>query len=163
LLYGTKRAKPGASELSGNDVEATNAALETVLERQMRRRGLARMPDALAFVHDGQIVRLEIGESVYRGPIVTVHDSSERPHQFRSLEGQFDWDAIAACIVVVAARKRADRAGSRRAPTPRSDAPFSIQPSTDPGRMRVNLSNMELDPVAAMQLYVLLRQAGAVA
>jgi hypothetical protein len=29
--------------------------------------------------------------------------------------------------------------------------------------MRVNLSNMELDPVAAMQLYVLLRQAGAVA
>lgn len=146
------------------NVEATNAALETVLERQMRRRGLARAPDALAFIHNGQIVRLEIGESVYRGPIVTVHDSGQRPHQFRSLEGQFDWDAIAACIMVVSARRRAERAGPRRAPpAPRPDVPFSIQPSSDPGRMRVNLSNMELDPVAAMQLYVLLRQAGAVA
>ena len=135
-------------------------SLEADVERQLMKRGLAPVPGALAFVHRGQAVRLEIGESVYRGLIVTVHDTAGRRRQFRSQDGQFDWDAIASAIVAIAERRHGQRPSARPAP---ATAPFSIQPAAAPGRMRVNLSNMELDPVAAMQLYVLLRQAGAVA
>lgn len=139
-------------------------SLEADVERQLMKRGLAPVPGALAFVHRGQAVRLEIGESVYRGLIVTVHDTAGRRRQFRSQDGQFDWDAIASAIVAIAERRHADRTGQRPSARPApATAPFSIQPAAAPGRMRVNLSNMELDPVAAMQLYVLLRQAGAVA
>ena len=140
-------------------------ALEADLGRQMMKRGLAPVPDALAFVHRGQAVRLEIGESVYRGLIVTVYDTAAQRRQFRAADGAFDWEAIAAAIVDIADRRLADRAGVPRAPAPAPAArsPFSIRPAASPGRMRVNLSDMELDPVAAMQIYVLLRQAGAVA
>jgi hypothetical protein len=137
--------------------------LETILEGQLWKRGLARAPGALAFSHGGDVVRVSVGESVYRGPIVTVHDTAARSRQFRAVDGTFDWDAIAECIVDVADRRRAERTGQPMAAPHPISTPFSIKPSASPGRMRVNLSNMELDPVSAMQLYALLRQAGAVA
>lgn len=142
-------------------------ALEADLERELMKRGLAPVPNAQAFSHRGEVVRVEVGESVYRGPFVTVHDTTTRPRQFRGRDGAFEWDDIAACIVATAERRRADRLGAprpaARAPAALPSSPFSIRPSASPGRMRVNLADMELDPVAAMQLYVLLRQAGAVA
>ena len=137
--------------------------LESILAGQLWRRGLARAPGALAFSHGGDLVRVSVCESVYRGLIVTVHDTAVRTRQFRAVDGTFDWDSIADCIVAIAERRRAERNG-QPSPAPKSaPAPFSIQPSASPGRMRVNVSDMELDPVAAMQLYALLRQAGAVA
>src|SRR5512134_2110320 len=131
--------------------------LETILEGQMWKRGLARAHGALAFSHRGDVVRVSIGESVYRGLIVTVHDTPVvRSRQFRAVDGTFDWDAIAECVVDVAERRRAERSGQPRPARSAAAAPFTIQPSASPGRMRVNLSDMELDPAAAMQLYALL-------
>jgi hypothetical protein len=138
--------------------------LETILEGQLRLRGLPRAPGALAFAHDGDVVRVSLGESVYRGLVVTVHAGADGPRQFRAVEGTYDWDAIADCIVETAERRRAERGGrSRSASRSAHSAPFTIAPSASPGRMRVNLANMDLEPAAAMQLYALLRQAGAVA
>jgi hypothetical protein len=137
--------------------------LEAILEGQLGKRGLPRAPGgALAFTHETDTVRVTLGESVYRGLIVTVHDTP-RPRQFRAIDGTFDFDAIADAIVDVAKRRRADRTGPAKAVPPRAQVPFSIQPGAAPGRMRVNVSDMELDPVSAMQLYALLRHAGAVA
>jgi len=142
--------------------------LETLLDRQLRLRGLARVPGTLAFAHRGDPVRVAIGESVYRGLIVTVHEGPNRARQFRAVDGTYDWDAIAACVVDAAEQRRLERRGVRRSPPragprPPAAAPFTIAPSAAPGRMRVNVADMDLDPAAAMQLYALLRQAGAVA
>jgi hypothetical protein len=134
--------------------------LEFALVQQMRQRGLARAPGPLAFVHRGVSVRASINESVYRGHYVTVHDTPFRGRQFRAHGGQFDWDAIAAHIVDLVERSHAGPRDAR----PASPAPFSIRPSAaSPGRVRVSVPEMELDPASAMQLYALLQQARQVA
>jgi len=133
--------------------------LESVLVNELARRGLRRSPGPLAFIHRGLPVRVTLKESLYRGLFVSVHDGVHGTQQFRSHEGAYDWDAIARAVCAVVERQLPAPA-TRRAPVGDVNAPLSIRPSTaSPGRLRVTLSEMDLDPVSAMQLYALVRNA----
>ena len=134
------------------------AELEGALVAQLASRGLRRAPGPLAFVHQGSVVRVSVRESLYRGLFVTVHDTPYEMQQFRAHEGAYDWDAIAACIVEFVERRdprRSASAGPRVA-----NGGLSMRASqASPGRVRVNLPELELDPLSAMQLYAVLRHA----
>ena len=133
--------------------------LETALVNELGRLGLRRATGALGFIHRGTFVRVTLKESLYRGLFVTVHDNVHGAQQFRTHDGAYDWEAIAAAVVAVVDRQRAPQ-GSRPAASRGPGAPLSIRPSTaSPGRMRVALEEMDLDPVSAMQLYALVRNA----
>lgn len=136
----------------------TSAQLEAALVAQLAARGLRRAPGPLAFVHRGNPVRVSIRESLYRGLFVTVHDKPYGMQQFRAHDGAYDWDAIAACIVEFVDR----RLPVVTEPTPPAvtTGALTIQSSpASPGQVRVKLSELDLDPLSAMQLYALLQQA----
>jgi len=133
--------------------------LESVLVNELARRGLRRAPGPLSFIHRGLVVRVTLKESLYRGLFVSVHDGVHGTQQFRAHDGAYDWDAIAQAIAAVVGRQLPVPA-ARRAAVAGTNAPLSIRPSTaSPGRLRVTLSEMDLDPVSAMQLYALVRNA----
>jgi hypothetical protein len=131
---------------------------EATLATELLLRGLRRAPGGLAFIHDGQPVRVSVGESLYRGLVVTV-DAPPAARQFRAArDGAHDWDAIAAAIVDAVRRRKGE--DQREAAPNQRDAGLSIRPSpTTPGRVRVRLSEMELDAYSAMQLYAVLQHA----
>jgi len=133
--------------------------LETVLVNELARRGLRRATGPLCFIHRGFNVRVTLKESLYRGLFVSVHDGVQGTQQFRTHDGAYDWDAIAQAVCAVVERQLPSTA-TRRTPVNGANAPLSIRPSTaSPGRLRVTLSEMDLDPVSAMQLYALVRNA----
>jgi hypothetical protein len=133
--------------------------LESVLVNELARRGLRRAPGPLSFLHRGRVVRVTLKESLYRGLFVSVHDGLQRTQQFRAHDGAYDWDAIARSVTAVVARQLPTPA-AKRAQVNNVDASLSIRPSVaSPGRLRVALSEMDLDPVSAMQLYALIRDA----
>ena len=94
-----------------------------------------------------------------RGLVVTVHESHGVARQFRAArDGTHDWDAIADAVADVVRRSKGEDQ-REIAPAQRSGG-LSIRPSpTTPGRVRVRLSEMELDAYSAMQLYAVLQQA----
>ncbi len=150
---------------------------EEIAARNLGARGLARVPGKLAFVYKGQAVELSIEQSVYRGYFVTVHDKARAPVQFRERAGDFDWNAIAATIVAIAQsrlpgaapavnaaevqaqnRHLADELSTITGAGPSSR--LSIEPSAvTPGRVRVKLDEIDLDPVSVIQLYAAVSKA----
>jgi hypothetical protein len=148
--------------------------LEATIVRNLQSRGLARVPDRLAFVHDDDVVELAIELSVYTGPQVVVYDGRRKVRHFRARAGAYDWNAIAALIVDTVASRRTPRA------TPRPSVPqqnerlardlasivnagaggaLAIAPSGAPGRVRVRMPEVDLDPVSVMRLFEVVRDA----
>ncbi len=150
---------------------------EEIATQNLASRGLSRVPGKLAFVHKGQAVEVSVEQSVYRGFFVTVHDRGRAPVQFRERAGDFDWNAIAATIVAIAQsglpnaaptsnpaevqaqnRHLADELSTITGAGPSSR--LSIKPSAvAPGRVRVKLDEIDLDPVSVIQLYAAVSKA----
>ena len=152
-------------------------SLEILAARSLAQRGLVRAPGALAFVHEGQTVKVTIEASVYRGYFVTVHDGPRPARQFRASASGYDWNAIAAHIIEIAERKIAPPG---RACTPAQfkdqnrqladelstitgagpNSRMSIQPSPSaPGLVRLRLDEIDLDPVSVIQIYAAVSRA----
>lgn len=149
--------------------------LTQALREHLLHRGLRPLHGKLAFVHKGQVVELHIDETLYRGRFVTVQDGGRTVREFRSHSGEYDWNAIAAAIVDVAEGHTAHgRSGAR---SPGNDvnhklandlkamlgpgaSPISIEPSrATVGRVCVKLDEVELDPLAVLQLFAALARA----
>jgi len=130
----------------------------------------------LAFVHKGQIVELSVDESLYRGPFVAVLERGRAVREFRAQAGDYDWNAIAEAVIDVAEGRTATqgRSGARiategvnrkladdlKAMLGPGTSPLTIEPSTaTPGRVRVKLSEIELDPLSVIQLFAALARA----
>jgi len=151
-------------------------ALKAALRENLSRRGLRALHGQLAFVHRGRIVELSVDESLYRGPYVAVREQGRTVREFRAQDGAYDWNAIANAIVDVAEGRAAThgrtgaRAGTEGANRKLADdlnamlgpgvSPLTIEPSAaTPGRVRVKLSEIELDPLAVLQLFAALARA----
>lgn len=156
----------------------TRNDIESLVTQRLAMRGLARVPGPqLAFAHKGQPVVVSIDESPYTGFFVTVHDRGRPVRQFRARSGDYEWNAIAAVIAELAEsrlqqrrpltspegvrennRKIADELATMTGAGPSSR--LSIEPSSSvPGRVRVKLNEVELDPVSVMQLYAAVAHA----
>jgi hypothetical protein len=152
--------------------------LEILATRSLAQRGLARAPDALAFIHNGHRVEVTIDKSVYRGYFITVHAAQRPELQFRAVAGGYDWNAIAACIVEIAEgrsnppipsqkdsaklkdenRQLADELSTLTGTGPNSL--LSIEPSPSaPGKVRVRLDEIDLDPASVMELNATISRA----
>ena len=154
-----------------------NLELENLITRKLRARSLIRVPGELAFSHRGQAVSLEIDESIYRGYFITVLDGTRKVREFREVQGDFDWDGVTRSIIEVAdarfAPKGAGAAAQAAAASNRQLAidltkmvangatpHLSIEPSpASPGRLRVKLQELDLDPITVMQLCATLSRA----
>jgi len=150
--------------------------LKSDLKEHLLYRGLRPLHGQLAFVHKGQVVQLAVDESLYRGRFVAVLDAGRPVREFRAQAGHYDWDAIAQAVIEVAeGRVTHGRSGSR---APVIDAAnqklandlksmlgpgssqLTIEPSpATPGRVRVKLQEIELDPLAVLQLFAALARA----
>lgn len=156
----------------------TSAQLEAVLTAQLQRRELLRAPGGLAFVHRGEAVKVTIDQSVYTGWFVTVHDRGQAIQRFRARAGAYDWNAIAALIKQVAAARQSlqtapvagAHAGVRqqneqlasdlaKLTASGTNSAMKIAPSGSPGQVRVQLPEMDLDPVSVLQLFAVVRHA----
>ena len=156
----------------------TTTDIVTLATRQLAMRGLARAPGPqLAFAHKGQAVAVSVDESPYTGYFVTLHDRGRPVRQFRMRSGDYDWNAIAAIIAEIAEshlqqrrpstspegvrennRKIADELTSIIGAGPSSR--LSIEPSSSmPGRVRVRMQEVELDPASVMQIYAVVARA----
>ena len=150
--------------------------LTAELKQHMLYRGLRPLHGQLAFAYKGHIVHLAVDESLYRGPFVAVLEQGRPVREFRAQFGQYDWDAIAAAVIDVAEGRGAhgrsnnrgnpiDAANQKLANDLRSmlgpgGSGISIEPSgTTPGRVRVKLQEVELDPLAVLQLFAALSRA----
>lgn len=145
--------------------------IETLLTGQLLSRGLERVPGQMAFVHKEQAVALKADTTIYRGFYISVLERGYTVREFRSRTAAFDWDTIAATIVGVAERRAEPRppngTGNESGVASKSpdaslwkmigaglSSQLSLEPSVDsPGRVRVNMRGLDLDPVAALQLY----------
>jgi hypothetical protein len=141
----------------------------------MLARGLGCVHGKLTFVHKGEHVLVKVDETVYRGCYITVHGDERESREFRAFGGIFDFDAIARTIVEVAERRARRRHGTPaldvRAENRRlvddlrtmmggGDAHLTIEPSpATPGRVRVRLTEVELDPLSVLQLYAAVSRA----
>lgn len=146
--------------------------LITILTSHLLARGLRRVPGRLAFMHQGQTVEIETDQTVYRGYFVCVLDGPRRSREFRSGAAGFDWDAIAAAVVKVATSRLAPHnpgvktsdLGALGALGAKSGADLwaalcanlspklSLEPSPiNPGRVRVRVQDLDLDPATALQ------------
>jgi hypothetical protein len=151
-------------------------ALKAALRDNLLQRGLRALHGQLAFVHRGRIVQLAVDESLYRGPFVVVLEQGRPVREFRAHDGAYDWNAIANAIVDVAEGRPAThgragtRTGAEGANRKLADdlnamlgpgvSPLTIEPSAaTPGRVRVKLSEIELDPLAVLQLFAALARA----
>ena len=149
----------------------TRQELETMIERKLVARGLKRGDGPLAFVHKGQCVTLAVDHTIYRGAFVTLYDGARKVREFRARAGDFDWNAILAEIEEIAharskpksaaASPRDVKAGNRqlaadlwRAIGAGLSSHVSIEPSpAAPGRVRVKVQDVDLDPSSVLQLY----------
>jgi len=146
------------------------------LKEHLLYRGLRPLHGQLAFAHKGRIVQLSVDESLYRGPFVSVLEQGRPVREFRAHAGQYDWDAIAAAVIDVAeGRVTHGRSGNRGAAMDVANqklandlrsmlgpgtSQLSIEPSpATPGRVRVKLQEIELDPLAVLQLFAALARA----
>lgn len=154
----------------------TTDALKAALTENLIQRGLRALHGQLAFVHRGRVVRLAVDQSLYRGPFVMVLEQGRSVREFRAHDGAYDWNAIANAIVDVAEGRSAThgRSGARTgtegvnrkladdltAMLGPGASPLTIEPSpATPGRVRVKLSEIELDPLAVLQLFAALARA----
>ncbi len=151
--------------------------LEAMVVRNLTMRGLTRVPNRLAFMHEREVVEIAIEQSVYTGYFVVVLDGHRKPRHFRARAGAYDWNAIAACIVEIAARRPAATMTKSPAPSVRqqnerlardlatfisagSGSAVAIEPSSKaPGRVRVTLPDVDLDPITVMRLFEVVREA----
>jgi len=76
--------------------------LKAQVKEHLLYLGLRPLHGRLAFVHQGQVVELQIDESLYRGPYVVVLEHGRAVREFRAQGGDYDWSAIAATIISVA-------------------------------------------------------------
>jgi len=145
--------------------------LEALVTRNLAASGLAPVPGQFAFAHKGQAVALTLDESPYTGYFLTVHDRGRAVRQFRPRAGHYDWGIIAAIIVEIAESRvqhrqawtspEGVRENNRRIAEELTtitgagpESRLSIEPSSAvPGKVRVKLSEIELDPVSVMRLY----------
>ena len=150
---------------------------DEIATRNLASRGLARVPGQPAFAYRGQPVTVSIEESVYRGYVFLVRDGARPPVQFRERAGDFDWNAIAAAIVAIAKSRLPDEQPAVKAAAVKAqnrqladelatitgagpDSRLSIEPSAvAPGRVRVRLDEIDLDPVSVIQLYAAVSKA----
>lgn len=152
-------------------------ALLTLMMASLTQRGLERVDGPLAFAHNGQVVTLSIEPSVYTGYRVTVHDRGQPARQFRAHAGNYDWNAIANLIIEIAEsrleqrlplttpagvkannRGLADQLAALTGSGPSSQ--MKIEPSSSaPGRVRVKIEELDLDPDSVMQLYAVVSRA----
>ena len=148
-----------------------------LLTASLRNRGLVRVPGPLAFAHRGESVALSIDRSVYRGFYVTVHDRGRPVRQFRANGGNYDWNSIANLIVEIAQsrlerREPVTSPGGVKANNERlaeqlvaltgagSSSPMIIEPSpAAPGRLRVRVPELDLDPDSVMLLQTVVSRA----
>ncbi len=151
--------------------------LEASVVRNLTLRGLLRVPGRLAFTHERETVELSIEQSVYTGFFVVVLEGRSKLRHFRALGGAYDWNAIAALIVETADRRRGAtaRAVSRASVGQQNErlardlasivnagtaSRVAIEPSLhSPGRVRVRLPEVELDPLSVMRLFEVVRDA----
>jgi len=151
--------------------------LKAQVKEHLLYLGLRPLHGRLAFVHQGQVVELQIDESLYRGPYVVVLEHGRAVREFRAQGGDYDWSAIAATIISVAeGRPTQGRSGARAGGVdaanrrlandlkaiigPGTTSHLSIEPSPEtPGRVRVKLHEVELDPLAVLQLFAALSRA----
>ena len=151
-------------------------ALRAALREHLRERGLRALHGKLAFVHNGRIVDVSVDESLYRGPFVTVLERGRVVREFRAQGGDYDWNAIADAVIEVAEGRMSThgRSGARvategvnrkladdlKAMLGPGASPLTIEPSpATPGRVRVRLSEIELDPLSVIQLFAALARA----
>ena len=159
-------------------MDAEALTVENLATRSLAQRGLARASgSAFGFVHKGQMVEVSVERSVYRGHFISVHDGRQPPRQFRAIAGGYDWNVIAAYIKEVAERRAsspvsvaaanqlkeqnrqlADDLSTLTGAGPKSS--LSIQPSPcAPGRVRVRVDEIDLDPASVLQLYAVVARA----
>jgi len=151
--------------------------IEALVVRNLTSRGLTRVPHRLAFMHEREVVEVAIEQSVYSGYFVAVLDGHRKPHRFRARAGGYDWNAIAACVVETAQQRPGAMAA--RVPTPSvreqneplardlatliragTGSQLAIEPSSKaPGRVRVKLPEVDLDPISVMRLFDVVREA----
>jgi hypothetical protein len=140
-----------------------------LLTGNLLSRGLGRVHGQLAFVHKGEAISLRVDATIYRGSFITIIDRGHKVREFRAGVAGFNWNAIAVAIVDVAERrlKAPEPAETTAASSSERSAAdlwamlgsgvpsqLSLEPSQDkPGRVRVRLKELDLDPVAALQLY----------
>jgi hypothetical protein len=155
----------------------TRQEIEAVLTSKLAQRGLRRAHGQLAFVHRGEAVTLEINESVYRGHFITVQDRVGGAQEFRAYAGTYHWDSIARAVVEVANRRLVPNrvakmpadvdADNRRLANELAtmtgvggSSQLSIEPSSaTPGRVRVSLQGLELDPASVLRLFAAVSHA----
>ena len=156
---------------------STPLEIETLLTRYLAHEGLTRVPGPLAFAHKGEPVKVSIDQSVYTGHFITVHDGTRVARQFRARGGSYEWGAIAALIMEIAESRLQRRlplttpAGVRAHNQQLADelntmtgagpsSRLKIEPSSaKPGRVRVKLEEVELDPGSVIQLYAAVAKA----
>jgi hypothetical protein len=153
----------------------TKEQLKTVLKEHLVYRGLRPVRGQLAFMHKGKIVELQVHESLYRGPFVVVLERGRAVREFRAHAGDYDWNGIAEAVIDVAEGRAAQgRSGARsgaidanerlandlKSMIGPSSSHLSIEPSSQtPGRVRVKLHEVELDPLSVLQLFAALARA----
>lgn len=151
--------------------------LEAMVVRNLTMRGLTRVPNRLAFMHEREVVELTIEQSVYTGYFVVVLDAHRKPRHFRARAGDHDWNAIAACVVETAEGRPAAKGAKSSTTSVRqqnerlardlatfiragSGSSVAIEPSSQaPGRVRVKLPEVDLDPITVMRLFEVVREA----
>jgi hypothetical protein len=147
----------------------------SMIVRNLALRGLARVPHRLAFAHGGEVVELAVEQSVYTGCMIVVLDGRRKMRHFRARCGEYDWNAIAACVVEVASNRNRAPAPSRAVVqqqnerlardlasivNARAGSPLAIEPSScAPGRVRVRMPEIELDAISVMRLFEVVRDA----
>lgn len=156
----------------------TQKDIEALVTHHLSMRGLARVPGPqLAFSWQGQPVMVSIDQSPYTGFFLTVHDRGRPLRQFRAHAGEYEWSQVAAIIAEIAASRLQHRRPSTSPEGVRENnrhladelaaitgagpsSRLSIEPSSSaPGRVRVKLSEVELDPPSVMQLFAAVSHA----
>ena len=153
-----------------------NSEVQHLITRKLRARGLIALAGKLTFTHKGQAVALVVDQSIYRGHFVSVLDHGRKVCEFRMGGGDFDWDAMAASVIGVAERRLSSPPARVKDPERQlasdlramfangTSSHLSIEPSPAmPGRLRVKLQELDLDPASVMQLCATLSRALATA
>lgn len=155
----------------------TEKDLVALLTASLAGRGLVRVAGELAFAHKGHAVSLSVEQSVYTGYYITVHDRGRPARQFRAHAGNYDWHGIANLIIEIAESRLEQRlpvttpagvkANNRALAEKLSEltgagpsSQMMIEPSASaPGRVRVKVQELDLDPDSVLQLHGVLSRA----
>jgi hypothetical protein len=155
-------------------VEQTDL-IATMVVRNLTMRGLARVPNRLAFAHNGEVVDIVVEHSVYTGYLIVIVDGRRKLQHFRARDGDYDWSAIAAFIVQAANNRKRVPSPSRAVLQQQNErlardlasivnaasgGAVGIEPSTCAlGRVRVKMPEIELDAISVMRLFEVVRDA----